>query len=205
MSNQIQTALLNHAVISYGDYTVMLPGIEGFEHNDRLTLNPSYFIFPAWYDFYQYSHNETWQKLIDSSMVQLTKMDFGEDGLPTDWVDLDQNGQFSPAAGWPSRFSFDAVRIPLYLRWAGISGSTLSPFIKHWSKSERDSTPAWIDVVKNQTAEYSLSQGMLAVRDLTLDDKQPISGTIGQKEDYYSASLHLLSYYVQNQLSHSVE
>lgn len=199
VSSQIQTSLINHAIVSFTRYTVMLPGVDGFVHGDKVTLNPSYFIFPAWQDFYRAGHNDIWQKLIQSSMLQLTQMRFGDDGLPTDWVSLDENGQFSPAAGWPARFSFDAVRIPLYLSWAGMTQGALTPYVKYWSKYQRSATPAWTDVVKNQTAEYNMSKGMMAVHDLTLDDKTPISANLGKDEDYYSASLHLLAFYAQQQ------
>ncbi|NDL61687.1 glycosyl hydrolase family 8 [Acerihabitans arboris] len=198
VSSLIQTSLINHAIVSFGGYTVMLPGVDGFTHPGRVTLNPSYFIFPAWRDFYQSSHNEIWQTLINSGRLQLINMRFGDDGLPTDWVDLDQAGQFSPAVGWPPRFSFDAVRIPLYLSWAGIADDTMAPYIKYWSKYSRGVAPAWIDVVKNQTAEYAMTTGMLAVRDLILAGKAPIAATLARDEDYYSASLHLLAFYAQH-------
>lgn len=34
----------------------MLPGVKGFNRNDHLNLNPSYFIFPAWRAFAERTH-----------------------------------------------------------------------------------------------------------------------------------------------------
>ncbi|WP_220683212.1 glycosyl hydrolase family 8 [Pseudomonas aeruginosa] len=37
--------------------------------------------------------------------------------LPSDWVSLYNDGKLEPSKKWPARFSFDAIRIPLYLSW----------------------------------------------------------------------------------------
>ncbi len=50
------------------------------------------------------------------------------------------DGSFTPANGWPARFSFDAVRIPLYLSWEQIIKA-------YWQGFARTETPAWVNVV----------------------------------------------------------
>lgn len=47
-SDAITAALLKSTVVSFAGRQVMLPGVKGFNLNDHLNLNPSYFIFPAW-------------------------------------------------------------------------------------------------------------------------------------------------------------
>ncbi|WP_240524365.1 glycosyl hydrolase family 8, partial [Enterobacter hormaechei] len=46
-SDAITAALLKSTVVTFAGRQVMLPGVKGFNLNDHLNLNPSYFIFPA--------------------------------------------------------------------------------------------------------------------------------------------------------------
>lgn len=196
-SAQIQQALLKHTVIDYGGYRVMLPSANGFRQNGSVIVNPSYFVFPAWHAFYQESHLPAWKKLIDDSMTMVSRMRFGKQHLPSDWVTLQANGQMAPASDWAPRFGFDAVRVPLYLYWDKADSLSLSPFASFWRGFDRRATPAWLDVLSGQRSEYNQSPGMRAVRDLTVGDRGPLKDRLAPDEDYYSASLHLLAYWAQ--------
>ncbi|MCS5872737.1 hypothetical protein LN650_02955 [Klebsiella pneumoniae subsp. pneumoniae] len=55
-SDAITAALLKSTVVTFAGRQVMLPGVKGFNLNDRLNLNPSYFIFPAWRAFAERTH-----------------------------------------------------------------------------------------------------------------------------------------------------
>ncbi len=55
-SDAITAALLKSTVVSFAGRQVMLPGVKGFNLNDHLNLNPSYFIFPAWRAFAERTH-----------------------------------------------------------------------------------------------------------------------------------------------------
>lgn len=194
-SRQIQAALIKHTVIPFAGYQVMLPGMNGFNHTSAIVLNPSYFLFPAWQAFYRDSHLKVWQDLQRDALRLLEQMAFGQPRLPADWVSLNINGKLAPAAGWPSRFGFDAVRIPLYLRWARADERALTPFSLYWQRFEREKTPAWIDVTSGERAEYPLTGGMMAIRDITLGQDSQVSDQLLPQEDYYSASLHLLAWW----------
>nr|WP_223881613.1 glycosyl hydrolase family 8 [Affinibrenneria salicis] len=194
-SRQIQVALIKHTVISFAGYQVMLPGMNGFNHTSTIVLNPSYFLFPAWQAFYRDSHLKVWHDLQQDALRLLSQMSFGQPPLPADWVTLSIDGKMTPAAGWPPRFSFDAVRIPLYLRWARADEHALAPFRLYWQRFTREKTPAWIDVTSGGKAEYPLPVGMMAIRDITLGQDSQVSDQLQQQEDYYSASLHLLAWW----------
>ncbi|MFW5387703.1 glycosyl hydrolase family 8 [Yersinia sp. 2542 StPb PI] len=198
-SNQIQNAIIKHTVINFAGYHVLLPGSASFNHTSYVVINPSYYIFPAWNSFYQYSHLKIWKDLNDDAIQQLSAMKLGKVNLPTDWVSLRSDGSFAPANGWPARFSFDAVRIPLYLSWGGHNGSALAPFIDYWQGFSRLKTPAWVNVVTGATAEYALTPGMLAIRDLTLGDAAQLTAVLQPEEDYYSSCLRLLSWWAAQQ------
>lgn len=190
-SDAIAKALVTHNVIQFADKRVMLPGVNGFNLNSSVTLNPSYFIFPAWQDFAQRSHLVVWKELITDGKTLLDKMRWGNSQLPTDWVSLAADGKLTPDANHPPRFSYDAIRVPLYLAWQDPASPELAPFKSFWSRYPRTQTPAWINVSNNQTAPYMMTGGLLAVRDLALGDtSQPPH--ITPQDDYYSASLKML-------------
>jgi endoglucanase len=50
-SDAITKALVSRTVIRYAGSRVMLPGVQGFNLNSEVVLNPSYFVFPAWQAF----------------------------------------------------------------------------------------------------------------------------------------------------------
>lgn len=190
----IQRALLSHAVINWAGKSVMLPGVEGFTDKDFINLNPSYFIFPAWRDFYGYSHRAEWRKMIDDGLTLLDAMRFGEHHLPVDWVTVNKDGTVEPAADWPARFGFDAVRIPLYLNWYQKDLPQNRIFSSFWEKQPEWNAPAWINVFTGTVAEYPLPGGMQAIRDFSVGS---IREDYWEKryagEDYYSSSLKLLT------------
>lgn len=192
-SDAITKALLAHTTVKFAGYRVMLPGASGFNRNTAVTLNPSYFIFPAWQAFADRSHLVVWRELIQDSQTLLGKMGWGRANLPTDWVSLAADGKLTPASGWPPRMSYDAVRIPLYLSWADPQSPLLAPWQRWWQQFPRDKTPAWINVATNEPASYMAQGGLLAVRDLTLGESAG-EPQITEQDDYYSASLKMLAW-----------
>ncbi|MEA9389917.1 glycosyl hydrolase family 8 [Acerihabitans sp. TG2] len=194
-SNALQAAIIKHNVIYYAGYNVLLPGVSGFNHNSFITLNPSYFIFPAWQAFYQHSHLKIWNDLTLDGYTLLGNMRFGNPRLPTDWVTLWADKTLSPSDRWPARFSYDAVRIPLYINWAQRNSPALGPYVAYWRQFNRLSTPAWVDVLTNAIAPYMLTPGLMAIRDSIMGDGALVSENMQPKEDYYSASLRLLTFW----------
>ena len=101
------------------NYSVLLPGINGFKTPEEIIINPSHFIFPAWKDFYRVSHDSRWKNLINDSQSLLRKkkkcvlvnINY------QDWVSLCPDGHL-PEKKWPARFSFDAIVFLFILAWA---------------------------------------------------------------------------------------
>lgn len=192
-SDRIQQAIIQHEVVTFAHRTVMLPGVQGFSKEGMVVLNPSYFLFAAWRDFAGHGHQQVWQKLIDDGLTLIGAMHFGQTGLPLDWVALNADGSVVPAAGYDGRFSYDAIRIPLNIWWYDADSPLLAPFQNIWQRYGRLDTPAWFDVVKNAGAPYHLDGGMLAIRDLTLNETGYISDRLTADQHYFSASLQLLT------------
>lgn len=197
-SDRLQKAIIDRNVITFAGRTIMLPGAQGFNKTSYVVLNPSYFVFPAWRDFAARSHLKVWNALIDDGTQLLSEMRFGDSGLPMDWVAMNADGSMAPATAWPPRFSYDAIRVPLYLHWYDPASLQLVPFQRFWMNFQRLQTPAWIDVLSNDKAPYNMAGGLLAVRDLTLDDTGYINDALNSSEDYYSASLRLLTFLALN-------
>lgn len=197
-SDRLQKAIIDRNVITFAGRTIMLPGAQGFNKTSYVILNPSYFVFPAWRDFAARSHLQVWNALINDGTQLLSEMRFGDSGLPMDWVAMNADGSLAPATAWPPRFSYDAIRIPLYLHWYDPASLQLVPFQRFWMNFQRLQTPAWIDVLSNDKAPYNMAGGLLAVRDLTLDDTGYINDVLKGSEDYYSASLRLLTFLALN-------
>lgn len=193
-SDTLQRAILANNVVPFGGFTVMLPGAQGFNKASYVILNPSYFVFPAWRDFARRSHLKVWNTLIADGMELLAQMQFGDSGLPLDWVALNADGTMAPAAAWPPRFSYDAIRIPLYLYWYDAQSVRLVPFQRFWGGFPRLQTPAWIDVLSGQKAPYYMTGGLLSVRDLTMNETGYLNDALSSTEDYYSSSLHMLTW-----------
>lgn len=197
-SDAIQKAILAHNVTRFAGYTLMLPGSQGFNKNSALILNPSYFIFPAWRDFARRSHLQEWNLLIADGLKALAKMRFARTELPVDWVTLHADGKMTPADGWPPRFSFDAIRIPLYLYWYDAKNPQLATFQNYWRNFPRDNTPAWVDAVSGVGAPYRMTGGLLAIRDLTMGDGALVTDELAADQPYYGSSLQLLAYLALN-------
>ena len=188
-SAAIRDAIRKHLIRQIGSRTVLLPGIQGFETPGLLTLNPSYYIWPALDAFLAVDGAGAWGAVLSDGEQILTEARFGPNKLVTDWIEIDSAG-VRPARGRAPQFGFDAVRVPLYLAW-GKRRAALGPFRDFWSDclNRHVPIPAWVDVVSGAQAPYALSDGGMAVVDLTLGRKPRIV----RGGDYFSTALGALA------------
>ncbi|HEX3881717.1 MAG TPA: glycosyl hydrolase family 8 [Stellaceae bacterium] len=177
---------------------VLLPGRDGFTRDDgSVVLNPSYYIYPAFKNLERTLPGYQWRRLRGDGLALLDKAQFGPWHLPSDWIALDPAGAVTPAVGFAPQFGFAAIRVPLYLVWAGdASPKRLQPYLDFWAEFGDKPPPAWADVSNGKVAPYPASNGVQAVvqfvRGSQHRDSAPLP-VIGADDDYYSASLVLLA------------
>ena len=189
-SEEIRAAILSQLVVERFGRRLLLPGLEGFSSPNVVTVNPSYFIWPAFDKFQALDGATVWGGVIGDSERLLAAARFGSRRLPTDWVDVTASPALAPAASKPPRFGFDAIRIPLYAL-AGGRASLAAPVTDYWRAYRRkgQAIPAWIDVHSGQAADYPLSAGGLAVTDRAMGARN----SSDLSSDYYAAALQMLT------------
>lgn len=171
----------------------LLPGFGGFHQGGVATINLSYYVFPAFAQFEKIDPNPAWRQLSVNGAALARRARFGTHSLPPDWLAVEPDGALAPAESWPPRFGFDAVRIPLYLYWAGYkSAEDIQPFHVAWAGPN---PPAWFRLTPGLNAEYAASEGVQAIAQL-IQGQSPRAETLWsavKEGDYYTASLAMLA------------
>lgn len=109
-------AIRKKLATSWKEYSLLLPGYEGFQKRNRLSINPSYFILPAFRLFAKTENSQFWDKIYSDSISIIGKGQFGKWGLPSDWIELSESGM-EPDTGKSPYFGYNAVRVLLYLSY----------------------------------------------------------------------------------------
>lgn len=193
--------VLRHLVRRVGGRTVLLPGARGFERSFHVVVNPSYYVFPAFQALARAVPDPAWVRAAADGLSLLRGARFGRWRLPPDWVAVGRNdGALTLPAEWPPRFSWDAVRVPLYLGWAGLTEEPgLTGPTSFWSDPRHAYLPAWADLGSNTISPYAGHAGIAAVAGVAtalrnpgpviLPDLPPVAAAT----DYYSAALTMLA------------
>ncbi len=194
--------ILSNLVRTAGNRTVLIPGASGFETAAALTVNPSYYAFPFLEEMESLFPSPKWGLIRTDGRSLISEAKFGHWGLPPDWLHVDRKtGALAPHPNWPARFSYDAIRIPLWLAWSGEKPSvTTQSFQRYWARHQ-SATPAWVDLNTDASATYPAPSGMVAIARIAtvLTQPQPKAElpagfpTLHASPDYYSAALIILS------------
>ncbi len=189
-SAAIRTAIRARLVIERYGRRLLLPGMIGFATAEAVTLNPSYYVWPALDAFRVLDGGAAWGQVIADGEALLGAARFGPLALPTDWIDVTDQGAVAPAAGRPARFGFDAIRVPLYAQ-VGRRLTLLPPVQRFWRGYVTDDKPipAWVDVLSGEVAPYPLSAGGAAIAGSLVGTPAPDR----LSTDYYAASLQMLA------------
>ncbi len=178
---------------------IMMPAVDGFaegQQPDGPVINLSYWVFPAFERLKGLSPEIDWADLQSTGLRLIRNSRFGPIRLPADWVGLGSGGA-QPARNFPTRFSYNAIRIPLYLAWAGHGGpSNLRPFAGLWNES-LNIGPFEIDLPSGSALQTFTGAGyrsVAAIVSCALEQRKlPASLRGVPMEDYYPTTLHILS------------
>ena len=188
--------VLRLCVRRIGTRTVLLPGSFGFDGDGAVNVNPSYYAFAAMAELADAVPSPLWARLRDDGVAMIAAGRFGACQLPPDWLSVSSDGALAPARGWPARFSYDAIRIPLHLSWAGLTQPSLREAFRKFC-GDSGSQAAWVDLRTNDRASYAACPGMVAIAKIaTAPGKTALPRdfpAIRSSPDYYSAALTLLA------------
>jgi endoglucanase len=181
-----------------GARTVLLPGAVGFDRPDHFVINPSYYTFALFADLAPLAPSPLWNTLRLEGTALMLQGRYGKWLLPPDWLRVDRrDGALSIAAGWPARFSFDAIRVPLHLAWAGLPAEPVFDSFRRYWTAPRAALPAWTDLHTGAEAPYAAPGGIRAVATLAMHagglDAVASLPSIIAASDYYGGGLVLLS------------
>jgi len=178
--------------------TALSPGVAGFGPDDREDgplVNLSYWVFPAFESLAEVAPEVDWPRLRQSGLALIDGARFGPRRLPSDWISLKYG--IEPAAAFPRRFGYDAIRTPLYLAW-GVPGESarLAELVDGWTGPE-NAAPAVIDIDSGASVEPLADKGYLAIAALgrcaAHGVKFPDSLRDVEFDRYYPATLHMLA------------
>jgi endoglucanase len=199
--------VLAKLVRDVGGFAVLLPGLSGFEHDGAITVNLSYWIFPAFLSLNEIVPSLRWYELERSGLYLVSVARFGASKLQADWMVVKPNGDggldLSLLPDKPN-YGFDAMRIPLYLLWDGkASADNVAALLSFWKNCKDNKIPATVNLISGTVSTYPIPPGMRAiVAAVEAHSAQPnvrVSAALiptlpalADDKDYYSAALGLL-------------
>ncbi len=183
---------------SYG--SILLPGVAGFSAEDRTdgpVVNLSYWVFPAFARLPLVAPDVDWAGLSRNGLELVKQVRFGPANLPTEWISL-HDGEPRPADGFAKQFAYNAIRIPLYIAWAGLGQREIyMPFVTIWRIPRSGGLPI-VDATTGKPSEWLSEKGYTAISALTAcaANQTPFSAedtAVHSTESYYAVTLDLLA------------
>lgn len=193
----IASSLMREVVVESQGRSILMPAVEGFsakERDDGPVVNPSYWVFEALTFFDGLQPDPRWQALRGTGVSLIKASRTGPRMLPPDWVSIAAAPK--PAKGFPPEFSYNAVRIPLYLLRDGIEDRALLESLRDGMTAD-DGSVRLVDLPSGDTVATLTDPGyriIPAVISCALD-KTAIPGDLKtfQPTLYYPSTLQLLA------------
>ncbi|HUG63247.1 MAG TPA: glycosyl hydrolase family 8 [Methylomirabilota bacterium] len=175
----------------------LTPGASGFSPEDFADgpiVNPSYWVFPALTLFADVTPDLDWRAVSETGYRLLREGRFGPLQLPTEWVALGDDMPL-PAAEFAPDFSYNAMRIPLYLALDDAAPrDLLGPFVGMWNADE-DIGPFVVRVHTGEAGELLGGQGYKAAFALAdcMAGHRRVRSDFTEDDLYYPATLGLFA------------
>jgi endoglucanase len=191
-----------------------LPAQKGFVFDDgeKLVLNPSYSVFPAFSSLAKFTLREEMERLTESGLLVCEGGRFSPYQLPGDWIVWNEGAFSLPTEGaFPAEYGYNAIRVPLFLAWGKVNEELLRPFVQFWDGlPEGQPMPAVVALPSGEFGTDPALPGMKAIAGLV---RGVLAGEVPRPrevqkilpdEAYYSAALKLLTMLAARDL-HSAE
>jgi endoglucanase len=178
----------------------IMPGKVGFSAAERdglPVINPSYWVFPAFDRLNTLLPDPMWNQLNASGLSHVEAAKGFPASLLPDWVALDTaTGKLSSAPGFDDGYSYNNIRIPLYLAMTGSSSRrNLRAAFEHWFQIEGPLRT--IGVNDRSMRDELVDPGYESIRSLyncaTRNIDIPEGMTASLDTNYYPATLQLLA------------
>ncbi len=178
---------------------ILLPATMGFSEAERAdgpVVNLSYWIFPALARLAQLDGRPEWSDITKTGLSLIETARFGKSRLPVGWTSI---GREMPtlARGHKIRFGYNAIRIPLYMYWSGLTSQSLfRDLIAAW-----DGGAGGVRVISGEAAEVDgplpeRGYGAIAALARCAANGRPFPPEFYKptaNENYYPTTLHILS------------
>jgi endoglucanase len=178
---------------------ILLPARSGFHADDRPdgpVVNLSYYVFPAFARFDLIAPEFDWAGVTQTGLDLLDATRTSAQTPPADWLAL-KDSKVRPADGFQPVFSYNAVRVPLYMAWAGLGETEqYAPFVA-WASRGRGAPPI-VEVTSGREVGAFGETGIAAIAALiscVADGAKLPSDFAASRanENYYPATLHMLA------------
>ena len=176
-----------------GEGLILQPGAERFSENGREILNPSYIMPLALHALGAAFDLPRLGQVADDGEALIGRVAL--DGLVPDWIAVDGNG-WQPASGYSTSYSYDALRVALYLVWSGRFAHPAVVRVRDLLGSGMGETPVRVVPESLEVLETSASPGYAALSSLIRNTARSTSAipmpNFTTAQPYYPATLHLL-------------
>lgn len=188
------------------DRLVMLPASVGFAHDTSISINPSYYMPLAMREVSAATGVASLGTVAQDADALLATLAGG--GLIPDWIDISSTGMV-PSERMPANSGYEALRVPLFLIWSGMSGH---PAVRQAASvygrtvTPDAPVPTVLEPASGVVLEASPDAGYRALAGLvTCSARAP--GTIGADmppfsphQPYYPATLQMFAMIAANQI-----
>ena len=192
--------LFDHVARQIGDRVLLTSGKPARGNASRATVQLADYHFPAVRALAAATGDRRWQRIDRDGMWLLDRAQFGTDHLPADRVDVSRRtGEVLPPRGRPLMWSWNALRVPLHLVWAGESrANALTALAAYWNSPSGILQPAWVDLKSGKQANFGGHSGLKAIAAIS-NAAVANSGTTpdlpGQRpgQDFFPSALAMLA------------
>jgi endo-1,4-beta-D-glucanase Y len=176
---------------------LFLPAEHGFTHDDRITINPSYYMPLAMRELAAATGVSKLAACAQAGEALLDEL--AADGLVPDWVDISEDGM-RPAADLPSNAGYEAMRVPLFLIWSRLHTHRAVRQIARVYERQVEpgrSAPTVIEPLSGLVLETSADPGYQALAGLSVcanrNDHGAALPPFTASQPYYPATLQLFA------------